>query len=85
MADGADPSKGSEFDWREIPCRDEASARAQAERQQAQDSDDAEWIYLRHDRRWVARRTPRNWDPSEEPRSLTQGFLDTVLDPNSWF
>ncbi len=83
MADGSEAAR--EFQWREIPCPDEASAAAEAGRQQAQDSDDAEWIYLRHDGRWVARRTPRNWDPPPEPRSLTNGFFDTLLDPNTWF
>jgi hypothetical protein len=79
------PVSSEEFEWREIPCADESGAAAEASRRQAQDTDDAEWIYLRHDGRWVARRTPRNWEPPKEPRSLTEGFLDTLVDPNSWF
>jgi hypothetical protein len=75
----------SEFDWREIPCVDEAAAKAEAQRQQAEDGDQAEWIYLRHDGRWVARRTPRNWNPPEESQSLTRSFLDQLTDPTQWF
>jgi hypothetical protein len=75
------------FEWREIPCASESAARQEAERQQAQDSADAEWIYLRHNGEWVARRTPRDWQPPPETEkpSLTRGFFSELFDPSSWF
>jgi hypothetical protein len=54
-----DPIAG--FDWREIVCDSEDTAKAEAERQQGLEvGNDAEWIYLRPEKtgQWVARRTP---------------------------
>jgi hypothetical protein len=55
---------------REILSGDEASARAQAERQQQlEQAPEAEWIYLRNkDGLWVARRTARDPQPSTPSR-----------------
>jgi hypothetical protein len=53
------------FDWREVICSSEESAKAEAERQQAvDDADEAEWIYLKSDKtdQWLARRTPRQFE-----------------------
>ena len=63
----------AEFDSREVACESEASARAEAERQRlAEDSTQAEWIYLRNrEGQWVARRTPRDL----VPRSTFWGAL----------
>ncbi len=58
-----EPNAG--FDWREVVCSSEESARAEAQRQQASDdADEAEWIYLKSDTtgHWLARRTPRHME-----------------------
>jgi hypothetical protein len=74
-----------EFDWREISCRDESSAKDEMRRQQElDDPDEAEWIYLRNKTgHWVARRTPRHMGiPGRRPsvsRTLFAEFLDHLL------
>jgi hypothetical protein len=57
-----DPVPAAVFEWREIVCDDEETARREAERQQANDDAElAEWIYLRNaEGIWVARRVPRD-------------------------
>ena len=88
MAD--EPNAG--FDWREIVCPNERAARGEAKRQQEQDdTDEAEWIYLRNKAgEWVARRTPRHLEVEtspEPPKSLKRAFLEEITsigDPLSW-
>jgi hypothetical protein len=72
------------FDWREITCEDEATAKREAERRQAEDDPRvAEWIYLHSDTtgEWLARRVPR--DPAmyrERSRTpLWEALLDNLF------
>jgi hypothetical protein len=76
-----EPNAG--FDWREIVCDSETSAKAEAERQQSmEDADEVEWIHLKSDKtgHWLARRTPRNVQGSGDS-SLWEAFVEQVLNP----
>jgi hypothetical protein len=75
----------------DIVCPDEASARAEAARQQAMETEGAEWIYLHRDRdqQWVARR----WVDDGVDRGSSSGGVGEVigevvveaLNPFNWF
>jgi len=69
-----------DFFWHEIPCVNEAAARAEAQRQQAlEDPEEAEWIYLRNkNKEWVARRVPRHLP--EKPRSFKRKLMDVIIE-----
>ena len=70
------------FDWREIVCVSETSAKAEAERQQSlDDPEEAEWVYLKSEKtgQWLARRTPRRLEVRKD--SLLDAFVTQVLNP----
>ena len=74
----------------DIQCADEASARAEAARRQAGETEDGvEWIYLHRDRdgQWVVRRYTGESD-SPEPESRTSRVAGEVIgglvDPTNW-
>jgi hypothetical protein len=61
----------------DIVCPDEASARAEAARQQAMETEGAEWISLHRDRdrQWVARR----WVDDAVDRGSGSGGVGEVI------
>jgi hypothetical protein len=74
----------------DVQCADEASARAEATRRQAGETEDGvEWIYLHRDRdgQWVVRRYTGESD-SPEPESRTSRALGEavggLVDPTNW-
>lgn len=74
----------------DIHCADEASARAEAARRQADETEDGvEWIYLHRDRdgQWVVRRYTGD-SGTPEPESRTSNVLGEVIgglvDPTNW-
>lgn len=73
-----------EFDYREHPCSDRRTARLEAQRQNALESDsDAGWIATKSpDRQWVARRVPLGSE--EEPKPRWKSFVNALLMLN-WF
>jgi len=74
----------------DIHCADEASARAEAARRQAEEADDGvEWIYLHRDRddQWVARRyTGDVGAPEAEGRTsrVMSEVIGELIDPTTW-
>lgn len=75
------PSAG-DFLREEIPCANEAAAKALASSRQVQepDGDRVEWIYLRNTQhQWVARRTLRDGS-ADQDGDAGKGRLEAVVD-----
>jgi len=59
-----------------IACADEEGARKEAARQQAKETQSAEWIYLRSDGKWVAKR----YVPGLEPPKVHKSWKERAGD-----
>lgn len=73
----------------DILCANEAGAREEAARQQATETEGAEWIYLRRDRdkQWVARRWTGQGDGPEPKRTkfgIAREVIAELLNPTNW-
>jgi hypothetical protein len=77
-------SEEHEFEYREHRCSDRKTARVEAQRQNAMESDsEAGWIATKcRDGQWVARRVPLGSE--QEPKPLWKSFVDALLMLN-WF
>lgn len=71
----------SNSDWREIRCANREAAEVEVHRrQEREDTDTVEWIYLRNkEREWVARRVPRKINVTSEPSGWRR-WLGVVAD-----
>jgi hypothetical protein len=70
------------FDRRDVVCASREAARAEAERQEALETNsDAEWIYLKPEAstEWVARRTPRHPEHYEAKRPFLASLLAALF------
>ncbi|MGA2471469.1 MAG: hypothetical protein ABSG64_12370 [Solirubrobacteraceae bacterium] len=76
------------FETRVVLCVSREAAEAEAQRQQALDTDDATWIYLHVDGQWAAKRTPTDLPLDEPQHRLVEGVVGEVvsglLDPSVW-
>lgn len=73
----------------DILCPDEVSARAEAARRQATETEDAEWIYLCRDldKQWVVRRwTVQGEEPESKSRAsrVAGEVVGEVINPLNW-
>ena len=76
-------SSQSAFEYREHPCSDRKAARAEAQRQQAVETDrEAAWVAVKSQGRWVARRVPVGSE--EDSKTFWESLVGAVLMLN-WF